>query len=135
MKPLRLGFTGTQQGMSAAQRAEFTHFIQRQEPWLLEFHHGDCIGADAQAHALVQQHCANVRIMVHPPSNPAKRAWVQGGVLLPPRSYLSRNRDIVDATYLLLACPKEQEETLRAGTWATIRYARAVGKTVRILYP
>ena len=135
MKPLCLAFSGTQLGLSAAQHEALSQFLTQSEPWMLEFHHGDCTGADAQAHALVRQICNDVRIVVHPPSNSAKRAWCQGGKLLPPKPYLTRNRDIVDACDMLLACPKEQEETLRSGTWATIRYARAVGKTVRILYP
>lgn len=133
---LRVGFTGTQNGMNTAQRARFVaelhalHFGRE-----VEFHHGDCIGADADAHDLVRALDPGIRIVLHPPAITTKRAWKQGDDVLPAKPYLDRNRDIVDACEVLIACPKETEETLRSGTWATIRYARAVGKPRVLLIP
>ena len=50
------------------------------------------------------------------------------------KRYLERNRDIVDACDILIACPRTLKEELRSGTWATVRYARKVGKPVAILW-
>jgi predicted Rossmann fold nucleotide-binding protein DprA/Smf involved in DNA uptake len=52
-----------------------------------------------------------------------------------PRPYLVRNRDIVDVCNLLLATPGGTVEQLRSGTWATIRYARRIGRPVWIVFP
>ena len=101
---------------------------------LLEFHHGDCVGADAEAHAIADEN--NAYIVVHPPSNPKSRAFVEGyGVRLLPRPYLERNHAIVDSTDLLIATPKQTFEVRRSGTWATVRYARDIGRAITILYP
>jgi predicted Rossmann fold nucleotide-binding protein DprA/Smf involved in DNA uptake len=56
-------------------------------------------------------------------------------VMHPPRSFLERNHDIVDASEVLVAIPKETEEVLRSGTWATIRYAHKLRRRVMIIYP
>lgn len=131
-----IAFTGTKQGMTARQLTQVA-------AWILgaaEIHHGDCVGADAQLHELAL--AADVpRIVIHPPTNPAKRAFCHHKnrlatelglitsevIVLPERPYLDRNRDIVDAAQLLIAAPKEPAEPdrLRAGgTWHAARYAR-----------
>jgi hypothetical protein len=46
-----------------------------------------------------------------------------------------RNRAIVDASDLLIACPPVAVEEPRSRTWVAIRYARRVGKMVMIVYP
>lgn len=51
---------------------------------------------------------------------------------LPP---LERNHRIVDACDVLIACPKDAQEQLRSGTWATVRYARKQGKRVIVITP
>lgn len=94
-------------------------------------HHGDCIGADANAHKLA--FLTGWDIVVHPPSNSYKRAFVHKSefwdpercVLLPEKEYLDRNHDIVAPPVIdLIATPLEYEEKLRSGTWATVRYAK-----------
>ncbi len=101
-----------------------------------ELHHGDCIGADAYAHGVAQE--LGITVVVHPPSNPTYRAFCQANAVYPPvtvlpeRDYLARNHDIVDACDLLIALPSGPER-LRSGTWATVRYARRVGKPVLVL--
>lgn len=42
-----LGFTGTRQGMTDYQQAQVRRFLVAYQCTIL--HHGDCIGADAQA--------------------------------------------------------------------------------------
>lgn len=52
-----------------------------------------------------------------------------------PGPYLWRNHQIVDATSALIAAPFGFEEELRSGTWATVRYARKLGRPVRFFWP
>lgn len=125
---MNIGFTGTRQGMTEKQRLQV-------QAWLTdgsEFHHGDCVGADEEADAIA--HSLHLNVVIHPPANPRLRAYCSGTVL-PAKGYIARNHDIVDSTDVLVATPKEADEVLRSGTWATVRYARKVGKTVWIALP
>ena len=45
------------------------------------------------------------------------------------------NREIVDESELILACPPVAEEEFRSRTWGTIRYARNQSKAVVVIYP
>lgn len=126
---MKLGFTGTSKGMTGLQTDE----IYRLMIGGLELHHGDCVGADAEAHqlALFQK----MPVILHPPIRNDKRAFCKGAVSeREPKKYLVRNREIVDETDALLAAPSGPE-TLRSGTWSTIRYALKRGKPVSIVMP
>lgn len=128
---MNIGFTGTQVGMTDKQKAVFTTFRER----ITEFHHGCCIGADYDAHKIVQNN-QYVKIILHPPENNIKMAMnIFGHETRKPKPYLIRNHDIVDESELLIATPKENLEQLRSGTWATIRYAIKKGKPVVIILP
>jgi hypothetical protein len=127
-----VGFTGTRAGMTAAQLDSVRHVLAEftGPNVTLMGHHGDCIGADAQFHALLKE--INATIVVHPPDDPKHRAYCNGGlsVVMPARPYLQRNRSIANASSILLAAPKETEEPAPGrgqGTWSTVRYARKVG--------
>jgi len=130
-KMLKLGFTGTQEGATSAQIAKldelFASFGQ------FELHHGDCIGADKAAHLAARRVGASV--VIHPPLVKTKRAFCESALILPPKAYLERNKDIVDATDVLIACPKSEKEELRSGTWSTVRYARKQRKMEIIILP
>lgn len=108
-------------------------FVKKNPTTFKVFHHGDCLGADAQAHGVARE--LGFWIVVHPPEEPRGRAFCDGDVILPEKPFLVRNRDIVDASHLVLAAPKTAEEVLRSGTWATIRYARNEEKVLRVLQP
>jgi len=157
-----IGFSGTQSGMSWNQKANLVQFFRMYR--CITFVHGDCTGADAEAHKIAEKYFETLlanketiepRIVVHPALNPMKRAYTLGrkheflvgdflldGICyeqVAPQKYLDRNKHIVDATDILLACPKEQEMTMRSGTWATIRYAwsqvQRTGKKVIVIPP
>lgn len=126
----KVGFTGTRRGMTTRQREELNAIL----PEGCWFHHGDCVGADAQAHEVARQKgCA---IVIHPCTLTSQRAFCVGADrILTPKRPLVRNRDIVEAVDWLIAAPATLHEVLRSGTWATIRYARKIEKQVRILKP
>jgi hypothetical protein len=117
--------------MSSTQKALLDAIVYNDRP--TEFHHGDCVGADAEAHDIATQRC--VRVVIHPPTEDRLRAFcdVTNGQVLKPRPYIDRNHDIVDSCDVLVAAPRTDTELVRSGTWATIRYARKQGKLVSIL--
>ena len=134
------GFTGTRQGMTAAQKAALAHLIMIDD--LANLHHGDCVGADAEAHGIVLGEWKDVTI--HPPIERVARAFCelpkpvgnyQGSEILAARPYLERNHNIVKACEVLIAAPISLHETMRSGTWATVRYARAMRRPIIILDP
>jgi len=129
---MRVGFTGTQRGMTEKQKNKVRDlFILLAAT---EFHHGDCIGADAHAHDIFKC-CRKQRIVLHPPTIPDKRAFCSAHHSLPPLPYLDRNKEIVLSTDLLIATPGEPDEQLRSGTWSTIRFARKQGRPLYIVLP
>ena len=129
---LHVGFTGTQKGMTENQAARVRSLLV--ELGATDAHHGDCIGADADFHAMCLE--LGLRVHIHPPANDTKRAFCQGAVsTATPREYLTRNRDIVDASHVLIAAPRGAKEQRRSGTWATIRNARTAGKPLHLVFP
>jgi hypothetical protein len=127
----KIGFTGTQRGMTAAQ--QMTLRRQLADSQGAEFHHGDCIGADAQAHDIAVE--LGLLPVVHPPANPSKRAWKPSTWQIAPLPYLSRNAVIVAETEVLIAAPGGFQEELRSGTWSTVRQAKRTGKPVILITP
>jgi len=128
---MTIGFTGTRRGMTDYQKASVHQFLRNKKPHTV--HHGDCAGADEQFHDIARS--LGIRIEVHPPKDDSWAAYCQGDLQHAPRPYLQRNRDIVDASDMLLACPKTGKEQLRSGTWATVRYAEGKGIPVRAVGP
>lgn len=141
---MNVGFTGTSKGMLPDQRAAVRSTLQtllgfvavKKAPLDCSFHHGDCIGADAEAHHIAK--AIGYKVVIHPPSNPSARAFCSndGFVdILHAKPYLVRNHDIVDASDVLVAAPKRMNEELRSGTWATVRYAAKQHKKIFIVWP
>lgn len=143
---MKIGFTGTRQGMTPGQKEEFERIFLGICP--TEFHHGDCVGADADAHVIVLRHAVRhnpeiaeideldyTEIHIHPPTEERLRAFKEGDRLHPARPYQERNMDIVLSCNTMIACPGGYEEELRSGTWATIRKARGQGRPVLVIWP
>lgn len=134
----KLGFTGTRKGMSKCQQAIIIDILR--EEGITEFHHGDCVGADKQFHDIVVKHNRfpynDVSYLhVHPPDVDTYRAFCKEGTIHSPKPYLERNKDIVDSSDLIIACPHVSDEInkQRSGTWSTIRYAKSKEKDIIIL--
>jgi hypothetical protein len=128
---MRIGFTGTRRGMTKRQKIALSDLLSSYAATIL--HHGDAIGADAEAHEIaVGLGCA---IVIHPPAVETQRAFKAATEIRAAKPYLVRNKDIVRETALLIAAPAESVEQLRSGTWSTVRYARRLGRQIRLLTP
>jgi hypothetical protein len=126
---MKLGVTGTRRQPTQAQLECFASWLKEQS--LSEFHHGGCVGADAAMRCLA----SGSKTVCHPPTDKKYRAYTFNDVYRQAKPYLERNRDIVDETDMLVAMPGGFREELRSGTWATIRYARKLNRTVVIIWP
>jgi hypothetical protein len=127
-----LGFTGTRKVMTDRQKDSLRKILIEMQP--AEFHHGDSIGADSQAHAIVRAH-TKARIIIHPPNKDRYRAFCEGDKTRPVKEYISRNHDIVAECDMMVAAPGATPEELRSGTLATVRYARQKHMIVTVLEP
>lgn len=127
-----VGFTGTRHGMTDAQKAALRSLLVRVAG--TEFHHGDCMGADSEAHDIAME--CGYCLVIHPPTNPSLRAWrkVPSHLMRPERPYMTRNRNIVNAAQIVIAAPAESVEG-KGGTRSTVRYARRVGKPLHVILP
>ena len=128
-----LGFTGTQAGMTDMQRRELRAYVEElcNKFRAVEFHHGDCVGADEEAHYLLLNLVS--RMVVHPGPETWKRAHCRGGECRQSKGFRERNQDIVDTCHVLIAAPRSLKEELRSGTWMTVRMARRAKKPIVIL--
>lgn len=135
---MRVGFTGTRQGMSNDQVLQVHMLLgDLRGKGATQASHGMCVGADDQFHFMAK---ALGYFMIGCPGvttdwTPAYRATMECDLVMPEKPYLARNRDIIRESDVLIATPKEQTEQTRSGTWATIRYAREAKKALVILYP
>ncbi len=131
---MHVGFTGTQRGMTSEQRRKVTSLLV--DLGATHFHHGDCIGADDEAHDIARG--LGLLVYLHPPEISVKRAFCRirnNEMSFQVAPYLERNRHIVNTTAALIATPGETEEQLRSGTWSTVRYARKLRRPVYVVFP
>jgi hypothetical protein len=128
--PIKIGFSGTSDGMTLNQKYFLRKILVKSQG---EFHHGDCVGSDAQAHDIAEE-CL-LEIVIHPPLYSKYRAFKKTSRILDPKEYLARNWDIAMACDELIATPKGLKEELRSGTWATVRYFKKLVKPVTLIFP
>lgn len=133
---MKVGFTGTQIGMSPDQKRRLYETLRKLKTSSKdennEFHHGDCIGSDTEAHEIALM--LGYDVIIHPPTNPKKRTFCEGYKRRAnPLPYLDRNKRIVESTEILIVAPKSSIEELRSGTWSTYRYAKTHGRMIIIL--
>jgi hypothetical protein len=142
-----VGFTGTRKGMTLQQYKAFKNVIcdECSSKDLFGFHHGDCLGADAEAHQYVASTFNRVIIHIHPPKEARLQAFVYNtdefaliasrSYVYAPLSYIERNRIIVNSSGLLIAAPDTMTDVTRSGTWSTVRFARKKNVPVILVYP
>lgn len=118
-------FTGTQTGMTEAQRLEVVVRLQQLRPQVVV--HGDCVGSDAEFDSIAR--VLGIRREIYPSTIESKRAHCEKEgalVVAQPLPPLQRNDLIVlriKKEGVLLATPSTPWERLRSGTWATVRRA------------
>jgi hypothetical protein len=132
---MKIGFTGTREGMSEAQKDALKVLLKKyamrtKYVGTHEFHHGGCEGADLEAGEIARK--LHYRVVIHPGGNTVVPKGIKAEVL-PQRPNLRRNQDIVDVADMMIAAPRTDKEEQRSGTWATIRYAGRRLKALRLL--
>lgn len=141
---MRVGFTGTRKGMSIAQVFQLKDVLgyfydvatlRRARP---ELHQGGAQGSDREARNIAHDFgyftpwhpCPGVTLddaLIKECPGADFDKWLE---VFPP---LTRNRNIVAASFVLVAAPLTDIEELRSGTWATVRYARKANTPVIML--
>lgn len=142
---MNYGFTGTRNGMTKPQLAAVCELLLANggnNTW--QFHHGACVGADSQA--ALEAYGLNWDVIAHPGKSAhggdnqflCPIALEHSCEVLETKTHFARNRDIVVACDLLIACPPYQtpitKET-QGGTAYTVNEARKRGKPVCIVWP
>lgn len=139
----KVGITGSRDGMTMYQRDTLT-IILATRPFTdttPSLHHGDCAGVDEQAHAIAVK--LGYHIYVYPPENDSYRAYcvnmfepsIGVAIVMEPKPYLARNKDIVNACEHLIVVPDSAVERNRSGTWSTLQYAEKIGRQFTIITP
>lgn len=121
---ITIGFTGTRKGMNWTQWSVIFNLLKSIRPRLAR--HGMCKGADEQFDKLC--YMAGIETEGYPqdslPQWRSKKCHCTK--VHPAKSPLERNKKIVQASDMMIAAPKTEDERgePRSGTWATIRYAK-----------
>lgn len=135
-KPMVVGFTGTQAGMTWQQKHEVQqriHIWKHHDRRDVRAIHGDCVGADADFDEI----CAKEGVPreCRPSNIKEKRANTGAREIAPPWPPLDRNKFIVFDATCMIACPKTMEEEMRSGTWMTIRFCRRMKRALLLVWP
>lgn len=134
-----MGFTGTRNGMTDAQKQAFLSLLHELKPTTLM--HGACRGADEDACEIARNHVevldAHPGVSAHGGTNRdrSERAMDLSDVTDEPKTHFARNRVIVEGCDLLVACPPAKPLPSTGGTSYTVGYAEKVGRHTVILYP
>lgn len=127
---MKVGMTGNRYGMSKQAKQTFQDILAEGE--YNELHHGDCKGADADAHDLAT--FFELKTVAHPPIDESLRAFKKADIILPQKQYFVRNRAIVDSTQILFGFPLTMRKT-KGGTWYTMGYAIKQNRPLTIIWP
>ena len=126
-----MGITGARGGMTPEQKEQFKQILIDKKVTVL--HHGDCLGADADAHDIAEE--LGIHIVVHPPAINSLRAFKTGDEFREAKGYLERDRDIVNESDELTGTPALDYETERSGTWYTLRHGLKTNKPTDAIKP
>jgi hypothetical protein len=152
---MRIGITGTRDGMTLDQEYRFQRIIIKLdiEEKITEYRGGDCIGVDDETTYLMYDYSMGnlpiiekgnlitngknpIKLICHPPLKEDLRAWnPHYDLILPAKSYFARNRDIVDNSDVVIVIPKQMSHQTYGGTWQAHDYAVKKGKRVIIIWP
>lgn len=133
------GFTGTSAGLAILQEGRLVSYMTDlfYSPESINIAvHGGCDGGDDAFHEICVK--LGVPIEIFPSPKQAQKSWPGDNVLVhpvTPGTPLNRNHKIVARATQMVACPWEEVEQIRSGTWATVRYTRAARKPLVMIYP
>lgn len=131
---MKIGFSGSRHLGTLQQRDALKDFLGWRKSQGVTLHHGDCRGFDALAHNIAL--ALQWRIVKHPGPISEWTAHCMGAdEIRPEKTHFARNRDIVNETDFLVACPPTEEHQPRGGTWYTIDFAKKVGKPIALILP
>jgi DUF438 domain-containing protein len=136
-----VGFTGTRSGMTTEQKERvrtlllwFVDEIPTKSPSAITLVHGDCVGADADAHEIARS--LDMLVEIRPCDFPGMRAHCEGATFVHPvTTPFARNRAIVEVSHRMIATPATAEEQPRGGTWYTIKYSKKKGRRTYVVHP
>ena len=118
---MKIGFVGSKYGGNECQQEILKDLLFAMEP--SEVHHGDRIGSDIQVHNICMD--LNITVIIHPPVHDDLRAFCLGHKeCREPKSYISRNKCIINETDIVIAMPDALSESFKSDTWSAIRYAK-----------
>lgn len=126
------GFTGSRNGMNEYQCKELERLFIKYK--ITKLRHGCSIGGDVHAHKIARK-IGNIWIIGHPPVQIRYKSTLcekDCDLIMFPKPYLDRNRDIVNKCKILFVGP-DGPEKIRSGTWSTKRYAKNIGRKFIIL--
>ena len=141
MTRIRIGYSGPRDGMTRPQMLAVYHhlahvlLVNDNDPDVegIEFHHGDCLGGDAEAHVIAT--VLGCRTVAHPPLSSRYRAFCKADEIREPLDYLARDWNIAYETAELLAAPKTPALYRGSGTWTTAGYAVELGRPTSVFAP
>lgn len=122
-----LGVTGSRWHPSEDARIRIMEFLSANVDDIESLHHGVCVGCDEYVATLARD--LGIVTHGHPPTNQEFMSSFVSVYTEPPKSYLARNRDIVDVSDFLLAIPREDSK----GTRYTMTYARKRGVPMEVI--
>lgn len=132
---ITIGVTGTRYGATDAQLRYVRDLLcsVKGRGSVMHLRHGDCLGADVQVFRIA--YSLEYVTHSHPCDLERWRAHTPSTHIYTPTSPISRNEMIVDLSDMLVALPHTNREVMRSGTWATVRYARKLGRVIYIVWP
>jgi hypothetical protein len=138
---MRVGFSGTRNGMRPQQLSTFLKVIEQLNP--TDFIHGACKGADEEAAKLVRESIFGCRIIARPGKSAkggenglaSTAALEVSHEVMPAETHFVRNRKIVADCDVLIATPFAMARLTFGGTEYTIAQGKKAGKRVLIIQP
>ena len=129
---MSLGITGSRNGLTVEQYNQFKMLTDKMI--LKEVHHGGCVGVDSEMHQYFTD-VRKIKTILHPPLCQDLQGVFMADEVRPPLEYLTRNKNIVNYSDVVIGFPDHEKEIVRSGTWATIRYSKKSNKRTYIVYP
>lgn len=135
MTKFEVGVTGTRNGMTDHQKNLVFSTLSRIKEYWSEpvLHHGDCVGVDVEVAQIAMD--LGYTIVCHPPEKDHLRGFHKSHYFKEPFHYFKRNRNIVDASDLVLVIPRESSHQSSGGTWYTHDYAVKKNKPIYTFWP